>query len=301
MENCTVQATIDVMPVQVLTLKPSDNLYPPLLKEIHDPPDPLYLRGTLEIGDRLVVAVVGSRKATSYGRQVVKQLIEPLAAAGVVIVSGLAFGIDGAAHEAALAVGGLTVAVLGTPIDRIYPPSHTHLVQRLLAQGGAIVSEVPSGGETHRGSFPRRNRIIAGMSHATIVIEAAFDSGSLITARCALDENRDVFVVPGPITSLVSAGTNNLLKLGARPVTEPNDVLGALGQPLLAPLATPLPRNLTAEEATIIGQLSPTEPLHIDNLIKLVTIDLPILQSQLSLLEIRGLVRMIQPGYYVRL
>ena len=285
---------------QELTL--ANPTYPSFLKEIHDPPQPLYLRGELDLTDRVVVAVVGSRKATAYGRQAVERIVTPLAEAGIVIVSGLAYGIDAAAHEAALKGGGVTIGVLGTPIDQIYPVSHRQLGSRMLAAGGAIISEVPAGGEIHRGAFPRRNRIIAGLSQVVIVVEAALQSGSLITAGLALAENRDVLAVPGPITSPTSAGTNNLLKLGARPVTEANDVLSLLNLPLLGALTTNPARKPPDEAGTVLlTLLSHSEPTHIDNLAGRATIDLPILQGHLTILEIQGYVRMIQPGWYIRL
>lgn len=282
----------------ILALAPDDPRYPPLLREIHEPPNPLFVRGGLPNPARLVVAVVGSRRASSYGRQAVERIVEPLAARGVVIVSGLAFGIDAAAHEATLKVGGTTLAVLGSPVTHITPPSHHQLGERIVGQGGALISEVPTGGYVGRENFAVRNRIIAGLVHATIVVEAAFKSGSLITARLALAENRDVFAVPGPITSDTSQGTNNLLKLGARPITEANDLLVALNQaPLPTLQATP---QTTIDRHPILRHLSPADPIHVDTLAQSVTISLPELQSELTLLEIRGQVRMTQPGYYIR-
>lgn len=283
-----------------LTLR--DVNYPPLLREIHDPPTPLYVRGALDLTNKVVVAVVGSRKASHYGRQAVERIVTPLAEAGLVIVSGLAYGIDAAAHEAALQGRGVTIGVLGTPIDQIYPSSHHQLGERMLAQGGAIISEVPAQGEIHRGAFPRRNRIIAGLAQAVIVVEAALHSGSLITAGLALSENREVFAVPGPITSPTSAGTNNLLKLGARPVTEANDVLELLNLPRLGDsTASSVKTPADADDAKLLAYLSYSQPLHIDNLVRLATINLPALQGQLTLLEIRGYLKMVQPGWYIRL
>lgn len=298
-KNDTNYSTIKYVKSQVQIAQKTETAYPPLLREIHDPPAQLYVLGSLEFTGQPIVAVVGSRKATPYGLEAVKRLISPLAEAGVLIVSGLAHGIDGAAHRAALAGGGQTVAVLGTAIDVIYPTAHHQLAQQIEQGRGAIISESGPGTRVHRGAFPLRNRIIAGMSHATIVIEAALESGSLITARCALEENREVFVVPGPITSPTAAGTNNLLKLGARPVTEPNDVLELFGR-RFTPQQTRLPLLADADRQ-VVDLLSPTDPLHIDKILESVTIDLPQLQSQLTLLEIRGVIRMVAPGRYIRI
>ncbi len=275
--------------------------YPSLLAQIHDPPDPLYVRGALDFGDRLIVAVVGSRKATAYGREVVRRIVTPLAQAGVVIVSGLAYGIDGMAHEATLEVGGITVAVLGTPVNKIYPALHHALSERIIAGGGAVISEMPSGAATYRSSFPQRNRIIAGMSHATIVIEADIRSGSLITARLALEENREVFAVPGPITATTSSGTNMLIKQGARPLTDPSDVFEAFN--LISPnqKSVPITIELSAQDENLLQYLQPSQPTHIDKLAESATINLLELQSQLTLMELRGLIKMVQPGCYIRI
>ncbi len=284
---------------QVIALTPSDATYPTRLKEIYDPPNPLYVRGALNLDQRLVVGVVGSRKATAYGRAATRQIVLPLARAGVVIVSGLAFGIDGAAHAACLEGGGVTIAVLGTPITQIYPVSHQSLARKILAQAGAIVTEVPVGAQVHRGLFPRRNRIIAGLAHAIIVVEAAIDSGSLITARSALEENREVFVVPGPITSPLSAGTHQLLKQGARPVTDAADIFEAFQ---MTPQAQKVQStNLSNRQAAILAGISVDQPVHIDKIGQSVTINLPELQAELSLLELAGEIKMVQPGVYLRI
>lgn len=272
--------------------------YPVLLKEIYRPPSPLYVRGVLPKPGRLWVAVVGSRRATSYGRAAVARIVEPLAAHGVVIVSGLALGIDAAVHEATLKVGGTTIAVLGTPVTDITPRTNTQLGKRILEQGGAIVSEVAPGGYVGKENFAIRNRIVAGLCQATVVVEATLESGSLITARVALDENREVFAVPGPITSATSAGANQLLKLGARPATDANDILLSIGAP---PLPLPDVKPVETNKEPLLALIPLTEPIHIDKLVELVTFKLPELQSQLALLELRGLVRMVQPGYYVRI
>ena len=203
--------------------------YPPLLAELHDPPARLFLRGgPAELLARPAVAIVGARSCSSYGGHVARELARELAAAGVVVVSGLARGIDGEAHRGALAGGGITVAVLGCGIDRDYPRSHAELARRI-AEEGLVVSEYPPGVEPAPWRFPARNRIIAGLARATVVVEARERSGALITADFALELGRDVFAVPGEITSALSAGTNDLLRQGAAPLLSADDVLGAIG------------------------------------------------------------------------
>jgi len=203
---------------------------PPLLRAIHDPPKRLYLRGNGEraLLSRPAIAVVGARACSSYGLQVARMLGRELAAAGVVVVSGLARGVDGEAHRGALDADGHTVAVLGCGIDRDYPATHAALA-RAIAESSLIVSEYEAGVEPQPFRFPARNRIIAGLSAATIVVEARERSGALITADFALEEGREVFAVPGEITSTLSAGTNALLRLGATPLTSAADVLETLG------------------------------------------------------------------------
>ena len=203
-----------------------DPSFPELLRAIHDPPPLLYLRGAAvpELLARPAVAVVGARACSSYGRSVTRSLTRELAAAGLVVVSGMARGIDGEAHRGALESGGATVAVLGCGIDRDYPAAHAELARRI-CEHGLVVSEYEPGVEPAPWRFPARNRIIAGLCRATVVVEARDRSGALITADFALEEGRDVLAVPGEITSSLSAGTNALLKLGAGPVTCAADVL----------------------------------------------------------------------------
>ncbi len=204
--------------------------YPPLLRAIPDPPAVLWLRGHVppELLERPSVAIVGARACSSYGRSVARTLGRELAAAGLVVVSGMARGIDSEAHRGALDAGGVTVAVLGCGIDRDYPAANRDLARRIVEQG-LIVSEYEAGVEPAPWRFPARNRIIAGLCMATVVIEARERSGALITADFALEDGREVMVVPGEITSAVSAGSNALLRLGATPVTAAADVLEAYG------------------------------------------------------------------------
>jgi DNA processing protein len=205
--------------------------FPQLLAAIHDPPPQLYLRGDADpaLLTRPAVALVGARACSAYGRSVARSLARDLAAAGVLVVSGLARGIDGEAHRGALDGGGWTVGVLGCGIDRDYPAAHAELARRICASGGLVVSEYEPGVEPSPWRFPARNRIIAGLCRATVVVEARERSGALITADFALEEGRDVLAVPGEITSTLSAGTNALLRLGAIPVTCAADVLEVFG------------------------------------------------------------------------
>ena len=224
----------------------SDPDFPPLLRAIHDPPPGLFVRGSgsVELLRCPAVAVVGARACSTYGAQVARTLGRELAGAGLVVVSGMARGIDGEAHRGALEAGGLTVAVLGCGVDRDYPAAHASL-GREIGRAGVVVSEYPPGVEPVPWRFPARNRIIAGLTRATVVVEARERSGALITADLALEEGRDVFAVPGEITSALSAGTNRLLQLGAQVVTNARDVLDAFGlqavgtgpQPVDDPLA----------------------------------------------------------------
>jgi DNA processing protein len=223
----------------------SDPAFPQRLRAIHDPPPGLFLRGAGETAllAQTSVAIVGARSCTDYGAHVARQLARELTAAGVVVVSGLARGIDGYAHRGALVVrGGETVAVLGCGIDRDYPRAHAGLAAQIVAGGGLIVSEYPPGVEPAPWRFPARNRIVAGLALATVVVEARERSGALITADLALEEGREVLAVPGEITCALSDGTNALLRLGAVPVTCADDVLEAIGvEPTTKPEGEPPP------------------------------------------------------------
>ena len=213
----------------------SDPAFPPLLRAIHDPPPGLFVRGEAEIAllARPAVAIVGARACSAYGRQIARSLGRELAAAGLVVVSGLARGVDAEAHRGALEAGGLTVAVLGCGIDRDYPAAHRELARQVAATG-LVLSEYAPGVEPAPWRFPARNRIVAGLCAASVVVEARERSGALITADFALEEGREVFAVPGEITSALSAGSNALLRLGATPLTCAQDVLESYG--LAAPV-----------------------------------------------------------------
>jgi len=217
--------------VTVRRLRRGDPGYPSLLREIPDPPASLWTRGDAEVDvlSEPAVAIVGARACSGYGRSVARTLATEAAAAGAVVVSGLARGIDGEAHRGALAGGGRTVAVLGCGVDRDYPAAHAELARAIVEHGGLVVSEYQPGVEPAPWRFPARNRVIAGLARATVVVEARERSGALITADFALEDGREVLAVPGEITSALSAGTNGLLRQGATPVTCAADVLEAIG------------------------------------------------------------------------
>lgn len=211
--------------IQVMTWQ--DEYYPRLLREIYQPPPVLYLRGEVLPEDETAVAVVGTRRITAYGRQVTEELVSALARNQITVVSGLARGTDAAAHQSALRAGGRTIAVLGSGVDRIYPPEHRRLAEEI-AESGAVVSDYPPGTAPESANFPPRNRIISGMSLATVVVEAGETSGALITATFAAEQGREVLAVPGLITAPSSKGTNRLINSGARPLLSPEDVLEAI-------------------------------------------------------------------------
>ncbi|MGH3073129.1 MAG: DNA-processing protein DprA [Gaiellaceae bacterium] len=223
----------------------SDPAFPPLLRAIHDPPPGLFVRGDAEVTllARPAVAVVGARACSAYGRQIARSLGRDLAAAGLVVVSGLARGVDAESHRGALEADGVTAAVLGCGIDRDYPAAHRELARQVAAVG-LVISEYAPGVEPAPWRFPARNRIVAGLCAATVVVEARERSGALITADFALEEGREVFAVPGEITSALSAGSNALLRLGATPLTSAQDVLESYG--LVASAAAALDVSETA-------------------------------------------------------
>ncbi|MBP9827334.1 DNA-processing protein DprA [Candidatus Saccharibacteria bacterium] len=257
--------------------------YPELLRSIYQPPQTLFVNGTIPKGT--MIAIVGSRRPTEYGRSIAYRFAYDLARAGLIIVSGLAYGIDSIVHQAVLDAGGTTVAVIGSGLDSIYPRVHTPLAQRIILSGGAVLSEYPAGTPGLPHHFPARNRIIAGLSEAIIVPEADARSGSLITASLGLQENRTILAIPGPITSPRSAGPNNLLKAGAFPVTEPAEVCEILG--VTPPPNQALEPGKTKLQTSILQELQ-TKALTSDQIaIKLKT-PIPQLLGQLTQLEIDG-------------
>ena len=272
-------------------------MYPRLLHTAHDPPAVLYVRGDLT--DRPRVAIVGSRACTRYGREVAVDLAAALARRGVSVVSGMARGIDAAAHEGALSVGGHTVAVLPGGLHPVYPARHRDLAARIAAQG-ALVAELEAGTSVAPWHFPQRNRIIAGMSAVTVVVEAAAKSGARITADLALSYNRDVLVVPGPITSRTSVGCHALMSQGAYPCTGVDDVLAHLreGGLRVGQAATTDPpdlRGLSSAERTLLLALRPGEAKRLDEVGPFLDLSTAVLLVAATGLEIRGLAVLL-PG-----
>ncbi len=263
--------------------------FPARLRQIHDPPPGLFVRaaGDVELDPVATVAIVGARACSSYGNAVATALAREVAAAGVVVVSGLARGIDGAAHRGALETG-TTIAVLGCGVDRDYPRAHAALAAEV-AQRGAIVSEYPPGVEPAPWRFPARNRIIAGLADATVVVEARERSGALITADLALEEGRDVLAVPGEITSQLSRGTNHLLRLGAVPVTCPADVLAVLG--VSAPRREPAaPAEPLAGRLELVRAVVADAPAAADEIVRRTGLEAGVVAAALAELELIGVV-----------
>ena len=275
------------------TIRPGDGQYPEQLARVVDRPAELRVRGTL--GDLRRVAVVGTRRPDPYGEEVARELARDLARAGVSVVSGGALGIDGAAHAAALEAGGHTVAVLGTGVDVLHPATHRPLFERMLAAGGALVSELPDGTPGFRSNFPRRNRIVSGMSEAVIVVRAGARSGALITADWARAQGVPVFAVPGDVRDPLSAGPHALLRAGARVATEARDVLGALGIDAAPAPQLALPA-LGGEEGALLAVLG-RRPRHADELARSARLASGAALAGLLTLELQGLCEQ-RPGHY---
>lgn len=269
---------------------------PELLRQIHDPPPTLFLRGgaDVEVLWRPAVAIVGARACSTYGAQVARMLGRELAASGLVVVSGLARGVDGEAHRGALDAGGVTVAVLGCGIDRDYPAAHTELARRI-CERGLVVSEYEPGVEPAPWRFPARNRIIAGLTAATVIVEARERSGALITADFALEDGREVFAVPGEITSMLSTGTNRLLRQGATPLTSTEDVLELFG---LSPGQRPPAPTLSIVAAKLIERLA-DGAVSADELARATELEPGRLAAGLAELELAGLVAEAEGRYRV--
>jgi DNA processing protein len=266
----------------------NDPAYPNLLRHTYAPPPVLFLLGDADLLNQPTVAIVGSRANSPYGKEVARQLATRLVRAGVVVVSGLALGIDGHAHRGALEADGGTIAVLGSGLDRPTPPSHLELF-RAVAQKGVVVSEFPIGKSADPGHFPRRNRVISGLSLGVIVVEAGRKSGSLITARLAVEQDRDVFAVPGPITASQSEGPHALIRDGATLIRNADDVLEQLGLPISTSSNRHANgRTLVPEELSIVDHLSRTDPIHVDQLAHLAGLALPQLSALLLGLELES-------------
>lgn len=280
-------------------VKLSSSDYPCLLKQINSPPRKLYYRGTWD--SRLFancLAVVGSRRMTTYGRRITDQLVSKIASLGVTIVSGFMYGIDAQAHKAAVLAGGRTIAVMPCGIDRIHPEHQKELYQEIIKKGGLIISEWEGDSQPSNWTYPRRNRIVAGLSQATLVIEAGMKSGSLITANLARKFGRKLFAVPGPLTSSVSEGTIQLIKQGADMVTGVKDILSEYGLTEIEQSVNPrLMPGLNKLEKTIMEELS-RQPLNMDSLSRLVCIQLSKLGAILSLMQLRGLINEEEGKFY---
>ena len=274
-----------------------DDDYPPLLREIVDPPLVLHVAGNRELLATLSVAVVGSRRATPYGINAAQRLARDLGSAGITIVSGLARGIDAAAHEAALEANAATIGVLGTGIDVVYPRSHGRLFRRV-AERGAIVSELAPGTPPRKNNFPIRNRIISGLSKGTVIVEATTRSGSLITARMAAEQGRDVFAVPGSIFSDKSEGTHRLIQYGAKLVHDVDDVLEELGGDLRARRTRAEPPEESLAE--VLGALTREEGAHVDALAMRLRQSSAQVAESLLQLELGGWIRALPGARYVR-
>jgi DNA processing protein len=284
-----------------------EEAYPAALREIPDPPPVLYVRGSIEPTDALAIGIVGSRHATPYGLRCAERLAQGLARVGLTVISGLARGIDAAAHRGALKAGGRTLAVVANGLSRVYPPEHAALADEIAGGRGAILSEMPLGQVPIAQLFPQRNRIISGLSLGVIVVEATPRSGSLSTARHATEQNREVFAVPGPIDSLASRGCHRLLRDGAGLVESVDDILEALG-PLVrevrpgadaVPVRHPAELALSANERGLLGQLG-DQPVSIDALIVATGMTAPQVIATLAVLEMRRLVKRVPGNQFVR-
>ena len=282
--------------IQVLTW--DDETYPRRLKEIDQPPPVLYLRGALKAEDFWSVAVVGTRRVSAYGRQVADELAMFLVNHGVTIVSGLARGVDAIAHQAALKAGGRTTAVLGCGVDRIYPPENSQLAEKIRANG-AILSDYAPGTPPDASNFPPRNRIISGLSMATVVVEAGETSGALITAQFAADQGREVFAVPGNIFALQNKGTNRLIADGAHPLLSFQDLLDVLDLRRVTEqreVQRILPSNETEEK---LLRVLTHEPLHMDDIRNQTGLPIERVSATLVMMELKGLVRQVGGMNYV--
>lgn len=286
--------------IEVLAL--DDSRYPELLKEIPSPPPLLYVKGEIDFNSRPLVSIVGSRKFTYYGKQAAYGFARDLAGAGITVISGMALGIDSFAHYGALEANGKTVAVLGSSLeDNCIGPRTNFELSRKIISSGALISEYPPGTPVLPGNFPARNRIMAGISLGTLVIEAAENSGSLITAYLALDFNREVFAVPGSIFSSQSHGTNNLIKFGAKLVSCAKDILEELrieGTGKAEEIKKIIPAS--KEEKRILDVLS-AEPLHIDKITKLTKLETVSVISTISVMEMKGMVKNIGGQNYIKI
>jgi len=282
--------------IQILTWE--DEAYPSRLKEIDQPPPVLYVRGEYLPEDAFAVALVGTRRVTPYGRQITEEIAAFLAANGMTVISGLARGVDAIAHTAALKAGGRTLGILGSGVDRIYPPEHRALAEQMMERG-AIISDYAPGTPPEASNFPPRNRIISGLSLAVVVIEAGETSGALITAEFAAEQGREVFAVPGSILAPQSKGTNKLIQQGALPLLNASDLMQALnltrvGEQKAARKALPA----DAVEAQLLAVLG-EQPVHVDELRNQTGLPIEKVSATLTLMELKGMVRQVGGMHYV--
>ena len=273
-----------------------DRNYPENLRAIYDPPPALFIMGQMK-RDELSVALVGSRKATAYGLSVAEQLSGALVKTGVTVVSGMARGIDSAAHNGCLSAGGRTIAVMGSGLNVIYPRENRKLMERITASG-AVISEFPLGSQPEAWHFPMRNRVISGLSRAVVVVEAGEKSGALITTDFALEQGRDVMAVPGSIGSPLSRGPHKLIKQGAKLVENADDILEELGITTLFPKEnTKGSVVLNKDEETVLGVIS-TDPVHFDEIVNKSNLPAQLVLAALMFLELKGLVRQLPGRHY---
>ncbi len=288
--------TLHQKDVRVFTIEDSD--YPRRLREIDQPPPVLYVKGSINVEDDWAVAVVGTRRVTAYGRQVATELAAFLAHNGITVISGLARGVDAIAHQGALKAGGRTLAVLGSGVDVIYPPEHTKLAMEICAQG-ALVSDYALGTKPDGVNFPPRNRIISGLSLATIVVEAGETSGALITAEFAVEQGKEVFAVPGSILAPQSEGTNKLIEQGARPLLRMSEILDVLKlEKIPEKQSSRREFPVDAVEAKLLAALS-QEPVHIDEVCRLTKMPINEVSALLTMLELKGMVSQVGGMSYV--
>ncbi|MGE5252099.1 MAG: DNA-processing protein DprA [Bacteroidota bacterium] len=282
--------------IQVLTW--NDAAYPERLKEIEQPPPVLYIRGEYLPEDLFAVALVGTRRVTPYGRQITEEIARFLAGSGLTVISGLARGVDALAHTSALKAGGRTLAVLGSGVDRIYPPEHRALAEQIM-EHGAIISDYAPGTPPEAANFPPRNRIISGLSLAVVVIEAGETSGALITAEFAAEQGREVFAVPGSILAPQSKGTNRLIQQGAQPLLSASDLIQALNLTRAGEQKTArkiLPGD--AVEAQLLKALG-AQPVHVDEIRNQTGLPIEKVSATLALMELKGMVRQVGGMNYV--
>ena len=287
---------IEAQGINILTWQ--DESYPGRLKEIDQPPPVLYIRGEYLPDDLFAVAIVGTRRATAYGRQITEEISSFLAANGITVISGLARGVDAIAHQSTLKAGGRTIAVLGSGVDMIYPPEHRGLAEQMMERG-AVISDYALGTPPDASNIPPRNRIISGLSLAVVVIEAGETSGALITAEFAAEQGREVFAVPGSILAPQSKGTNKLIQRGALPLLSMNDLMQALdltrvGEQKAARKVIPADET----EARLMNVLG-SEPLHVDEIRNQAELPIEKVSATLALMELKGMVRQVGGMNYV--